>query len=133
MGRLSKNRGKAYEERVKRWFLEREWNAKRIILSGACASLGRMDVHAWLGDVYLTIEAKKRGQTQKGNDSELEIKKVWTDHINFSEDEILVFATLRSDHYCMIPTERFFQILDRSFEINYDKSNTFKGKNSILI
>lgn len=128
-GKRSKQAGSSYEYRVRDWFNEREgWAAKRIALSGAVEEIGRHDVHAWKGDIYLTIEAKKRTKVkdEKRRD-EIEIKSEWIDKIDFFKDEILVFATNRSPHYCMVPTKRFFQILNRSFDIIYNKTNSFKG------
>jgi Holliday junction resolvase len=132
-GSKNKRAGSSYEYRLKAWFEEKGWTSKRVALSGAVEEIGRHDVHAWKSDIYLTVEAKKRTRVKdpKKRD-QIEIKAEWLENIYFDKDEILVVATDRSPHYCFIPTLRFFQILGRSFHINYDKSQIYNGNKQFV-
>lgn len=132
-GNTNKLKGSSYEYRIRDWFIARGYGSKRIALSGAVQEIGRHDVHAWKDDLYLIIEAKKRTKTSDPKKhNQIEIKLDWTEKILWNKDEFLVFATLRSPHYCMVPTKRFFEVLGRSYDILYDKKNTFKGDKQFL-
>lgn len=131
----NKNLGSAFEYRCVHWFQAREgWKSLRIPLSGASAiiteSVGGHDVKAWheKNNIFLIIECKKRSRVKdEKKRSQIEIKKEWTDKLQYQKDEILVVATDRSEMYAVLPTKRFFQVLGRSFEITYDKSNIYTG------
>ena len=131
----NKNLGSSYEYRIANWFSERpNWNGLRNPLSGASQQINEQiskhDVRAWhnILPIFFQIEAKKRSRVSDPKKrSQIEIKKEWIEKINFYADEFLVVATDRSPHYCVLPTKRFFQVLGRSFEITYDKSNIYTG------
>jgi Holliday junction resolvase len=131
----NKNLGSAFEYRCTHWFQAREgWKSIRIPLSGASESItesiGGHDVKAWHENrsIFLTIECKKRSRVKdEKKRSQIEIKSEWINKLQFQKDEILVVATDRSDMYVILPTKRFQQILGRSLDIAYDKSNIYAG------
>ncbi len=114
-GRASKSRGTSYEYRVRDWFNARpNWSAERIILSGAVKSiadeLGKNDVKAQhQNGTFLQIECKKTGDHE-----EHVIQWAWLEKIDFTNDEFLVFAFGRSDHYVLVKQEIYAE-LDKKF------------------
>lgn len=138
----SKNKsiGNAFEYRIAKWFSDREgWNGLRNPLSGASeqinTSISKHDVRAWHNNlpIFLQIEAKKRSKVadEKRRNS-IEIKKEWIDKLDFFKDEILVVATDRSDLYVFVPLKRFFQVLGRSYEVNYDQDQIYTGEKQFV-
>lgn len=132
--------GKAFEYRVANWFEKRDgWKGLRNPLSGASQqiveSISKHDVRAWNEglSIFLQIEVKKKTGINKEKRDEIIIKQAWIEKIDFTKDELLVFATDRSDLYAFIPTCRFFQILKRSYCITYDKHNIFNGDSQFLL
>lgn len=96
--------GKSAEYRLRDWFRERGWNAERNPLSGASKQvteeMGKHDVRAWKGDIFLQIENKK---TNKESES-LTIQQVWLDKINFDNDELFCFTFKGCrQHFCLFP------------------------------
>lgn len=130
-GKAAKTRGTGYEYRIAEWFNNREgWTSKRNILSGASQqfveAVSKHDVRAWSDSgIFLQVEAKKKGDAK--DPDKMIIQKKWIDEIDFYKDELLVFATNRSPHYCLLPLKRFFQILGRTFIPNYTKQQHYKG------
>lgn len=114
-GRASKSRGTSYEYRVRDWFNARpNWTATRIILSGAVKSvvdeLGKNDVTArHQSGIFLQIECKKTGDHE-----EHIILWDWLEKLDFTNDEFLVFAFGRSDHYVLVKQEIYAEI-DKGF------------------
>jgi len=140
-GRSVKQRGTSYEVRLVKWIANRAgWQAKRIPLSGASQfiteCIGGHDVKAWNEslNIHLTIEAKKRGKVTKEEDChQIIIQKKWLENnLDFDKDNLLVFATNQSPHYTFLPLHRYFQILNRKYDIVYTSENTFKGKSQFL-
>lgn len=131
----NKNLGTAFEYRVVNWFQKRAgWDSLRIPLSGASESvtesIGAHDVKAWneKAGVFLAIECKKRSRVKdpKKRDS-IEIKDEWIQKLDFTKDDILVVSTDRSDLYAFLPSSRFQQVLGRTVEVTYDKSQIYSG------
>lgn len=133
--RTSQNRilGKNFEYRVRNWLVKRGWKASRVPVSGAAAGF-KNDIHAIfqvneVSKIRIEIECKKT----KKKDIRLlfdAIRKV-----EFESDEIgfklifLVFATIRSELFCIIP-KYFAQAIIPNFRsdiLNYT------GKESIVI
>ena len=115
--------GKGFEYRLRNWFVEKGWNAERNPLSGASEQieeqLGKHDVRAWKGDIFLQIECKKtmkKKKTKDGlDDDTLIIQKEWLDKINFDNDEFLVFSYNRSkQHFAFMTKEASDKILESS-------------------
>ena len=132
--------GKVFEYRVANWFNQREgWQGARNPLSGASQqiveSISKHDVRAWNEklSIFLQIEAKKKTGINKAKRNEIIVQQKWLDKIDFTKDEILVFATDRSDLYAFIPTTRFFQILGRQYRVEYSKENTYSGDSQFLM
>lgn len=131
----NKNIGTSYEYRVANWFTEKSgWNGLRNPLSGASEQINEQiskhDVRAWHNSLplFLQLECKKKSRVKdESKRNQIEIKREWIDKIDFFKDELLVVSTDRSDLYVFIPTKRFFQILGRTFDISYDKENTYSG------
>lgn len=115
--------GRGYEYRVRDLFLKKGWFAERNPLSGASdqieEQLGKHDVRAWKGDIFLQIECKKtmkKKKTKDGQDDDtLIIQKEWLDKIDFTNDEFLVFSYNRSQqHFAFMTKEASEKILDSS-------------------
>lgn len=136
----NKNLGNSFEYRVANWFSDREgWSGLRNPLSGASeqvnTQISKHDVRAWHDSlpIFFQIECKKRSKVKdpKRRDS-IEIKKEWIDKLDFNKDEILVVATDRSDLYVFIPTKRYFKVLGRSYQVEYEKDQSYSGDRQFL-
>jgi Holliday junction resolvase len=135
-----KRRGTSFEYRVANYFAGRQgWNGLRNPLSGASSQIKEgislHDVRAWHNTlpIFFQIEAKKRGKTKDPKKRDvIEIKREWTNGIDFNKDELLVVATDRSDMYVFIPTKRLFQVLGRSYPVEYSKEQIFNGGSQFL-
>lgn len=132
--------GKSFEYRVANWFDKKEgWRGARNPLSGASQqiveSISKHDVRAWNDklSIFLQIEAKKKTGINKETRDEIIIQQKWIKKIDFTKDELLVFATDRSDLYVFLPTSRFFQILGRHYSVNYSKDNVYSGESQFLL
>lgn len=132
--------GKSFEYRVANWFSKKEgWQGARNPLSGASQqiveSISKHDVRAWNEklSIFFQIEAKKKTGVNKSKRDEIIVQKKWIEKIDFTKDEFLVFATDRSDLYAFLPTTRFFQVLGRSYVIDYTKDNIYSGEVQFLL
>jgi hypothetical protein len=112
-GKAPKGRGTSYEYRVRDFLRFLGWNSERNDLSGASKQIanliGRHDVRASKQGIFLQLECKKTS----GKD-EHKIERAWLDKIDFTNDEILVFAFGRSVHYAIVP-ESVYQSLDSKY------------------
>jgi hypothetical protein len=112
-GHAPKGRGTSYEYRVRNWFQERGWEAERNPLSGASDQIsettGKHDVRAKKAGLFLQIECKKTGAEDKHK-----LQRIWFEKIDFKNDEFLVFAFSRSDHYAII-TQGIYKALNPDF------------------
>lgn len=116
MGRLSKNRGRSYEYRVRDHFRSLEgWNAERNDNSKAKKQIkdtdieSKHDVVAWKEDwsIVLQIECKKTSKAK------LALQWEWIEKIDFSNDEILVFATQRTSHYTLTSLQQYEEMVGK--------------------
>lgn len=131
----NKNRilGKNFEYRVRKWLVERGWKASRVPVSGAARGF-KNDIHAiyQINDISMIrveIECKK---TNKKN---IRLFFETIRKIDFKKDEmgfklvIVVFATIRSDLYCIIP-KYLAQAIIPSFKCELFN---YSGKESVVI
>ena len=108
-GKTAKCRGTSYEYRVRNWFCAHGWDAERNALSGASQqisdALGKHDVRAQKGRIFLQIECKKTGVREIHK-----VQREWFDKINFNNDEFLVLAFSKSPHYIMMPASIYKEV-----------------------
>lgn len=109
MGLREARRGRSYEYRLRDWLRQHGYQAERNPLSGASAQLeeelGKYDVRASKGQIFLQIEAKKTSAQDKRI-----IKRSQLDKIQFDNDELYVFAFDRSDHYAIVSLDRYISL-----------------------
>ena len=136
-GSKVKKIGTSYEYRVADYFANKpNWSGLRNPLSGASeqikTTVSLHDVRAWRDNpvIFLQIECKKKSNSSKPN--EIIIQNEWISKIDFNKDELLVFSTNRSPIWTFLPLHRYFQILNRKYDIIYTSENTFKGKAQFL-
>lgn len=100
-GKKVKARGTSYEYRIRGWFKDRGWQSERNNLSGASTQISELiakhDVRASNNGIFLQIEAKKTANKEKHK-----LQRKWITGLDFTNDEFLVFAFGRSDHYVLI-------------------------------
>ena len=115
-GRAAKSRGTSFEYRVKQWLLSKGWVAERNPLSGAsqqiAATTGKHDVRASKDGIFLQIECKKTGAQDKHV-----LQREWIEKVDFTNDEFIVFAFGRSDHYALV-TSSVYQVLNSDYKID---------------
>ncbi len=118
-GKKVKGRGTNYEYRIRNWFKDHGWDSERNNLSGASTQISELiakhDVRASKHGIFLQIEAKKTAHKEKHK-----LQRKWIQEIDFDNDEFLVFAFGRSDHYALIPVD-FYEALTglRGFPARY--------------
>lgn len=119
-GKKVKSRGTSYEYRIRSWFKDKGWDSERNNLSGASTQISELiakhDVRASKHGIFLQIEAKKTANKEKHK-----LKRKWVEELDFSNDEFLVFAFGRSDHYALVSID-FYEALTglRGFTARYE-------------